>query len=182
MSETDHFAPIVAELAANQEITEILYRYARGWDRYGADAIASCFHPDSTHAHGGFEGLSADFIAFGLELPAPTLSMSHPITNVLVELAGDLADSECSLLAHHRHRKVTGGGEEDMFIEGRYLDRFERRDGRSRTVEPADETLAGSASDQLGRRKPDDPLYALLAGRAPARAWRTEPTTERNLE
>ena len=163
------------ELAARQAITEILYLYARGWDRYDEAALRACFHDDSTHAHGAFKGLSQDFVTRGLESTAAVKSMTHLITNPMIVLKGDHAVSECSYLAHHRRDAADGSGEEDMFVKGRYLDEFEKRDGVwkishriglidfERVVPPADKTLKNATPDQLGHRKPDDPLYAMLA-------------------
>jgi len=162
------------ELCDKQAITEVLYRYARGWDRYDEEALRACFFDDSVHAHGGFKGLSQDFVTNGLRSTKAVKSMTHMITNPMIELRGDKALSECSFFAHHRRDAADGSGEEDMFLKGRYLDIFERRDGiwkiASRTglhdfervVPPADQTLAGAAADTLGHKKPADPFYDML--------------------
>ncbi len=164
------------DLVDKQAITEVLYLYARGWDRMDEEVLRTCFHPDSTHSHGGFEGLSSDFIAFGLDACRTVRSMSHLITNPLIVVKGDRAISECSFLAHHRRPRTDGGeGEEDFFLKGRYLDRFERRDGVwkiarregyhdfERVELPADRTLGAAPAGQLGHYKPDDALYPMLA-------------------
>lgn len=169
-------ATILAGLAAKQAITEVLYLYARGWDRMDEEALRACFHPDSTHSHAGFEGLSHDFIDFGLKACRSVSGMSHLITNPMIVVTGDQAISECSFLAHHRRPRADGGvGEEDMFLKGRYLDRFEQRAGLWRIARreafhdferiepPADQTLAAMPPEQKGRFKPDDALYRMLA-------------------
>jgi hypothetical protein len=165
----------LAALVAKQEITEVLYRYCRGMDRADEAAARSCFHPGSVHSHGAFQGLSADFIDMAMTIVRPLKACTHMVTNMMIELAGDRAVSECHFLAHHRRHKADGSGEEDMFLKGRYLDRFERRDGAwkivgrtglhdfERVLEPADRTLASAPAEQLGRPWPDDPIYALLA-------------------
>jgi len=164
----------LAELLAKQQITEVLYLYARGWDRLDSDALYACFHPDSTHQHGGFEGTSHDFIKMGIEMVAPVTSMTHMIANPLIILKKDKAISECHFLAHHRRPKASGGGEEDMFLKGRYIDKFEKRDGVwriahrtavhdfERIVDPADQNIAGAPDEQLSHRKPKDVLYQLI--------------------
>jgi hypothetical protein len=162
-----------------QAITEVLYSYARGWDRFDEEALRSCFHEDAENVHGSRRRLAQDFITNGLRALNEVKSMTHMITNPMIEISGDRAVSECSFLAHHR-RAVVGNGvgngsaEEDMFIKGRYLDVFERRDGVwkiavrrrlhdfERVVPPADTTLADASVDQLSDRKPADPLYGLL--------------------
>ena len=167
-------AAALAALLAKQEITEVLFRYCRGCDRADEEALRSCFHPDSVHFHGGFEGRSADFIDFAMTIVRPLKSSTHMVTNVMIEVNGDRAVSECHFLAHHRRARSDGPGEEDMFLKGRYLDRFERRAGAWRIISrtglhdferilaPADRTLANAPAHQLGRKKPDDPLYAML--------------------
>jgi hypothetical protein len=161
-------------LLAKQEITEVLHRYARGCDRLDEDALRSCFHPGSVHFHGGFEGLSADFIDLAMEIVRPLKSSTHMISNVMIELADERAVSECHFLAHHRRLKSDGAREEDYFLKGRYLDRFEKHDGVwkivsrtglhdfERVMEPADQTLAHAPAEQLGRKNPDDPIYGML--------------------
>lgn len=168
-------ATALAVLLAKQEITEVLFRYCRGCDRADEDALRSCFHPDSLHFHGGFEGRSADFIDFAMQVVRPLKSSTHMVTNVMIEVTDSHAVSECHFLAHHRRVKEGGPGEEDMFLKGRYLDRFERRDGAwgivsrtglhdfERVLDPADRSLAHAPASELGRKKPEDPLYALLA-------------------
>ena len=160
---------------AHQQITKVLHLYARGWDRRDEAALKSCFHPDSTHQHGGFDGLSLDFVAGGLKATENVRAMSHLITNITIDIAGDKAVSESYFLAHHRRPQADGNGEEDMFIKGRYLDRFEKRDGLwkiahrrglsdfTRVFAPANTALDGAPAEQLSALKPEDPLYKMLA-------------------
>lgn len=162
-------------IESRQQIGDVLNRYARGWDRLDEDALRSCFFADAQHQHGGFKGLSQDFITKALPSVAKVKGTSHRITNITIELAGDKAVSECYFASHHRRMNKAGTDEEDWFLSGRYLDRFERRDGvwkiaarrglnEAERLEPrADVTLATAPADALGKRKPDDPLYALLA-------------------
>lgn len=121
--------PRVDALASRAEIEEVLYRYARGNDRNDIAMIRSCFWPDSQHKHGKFEGSSQDFIGFAAKILATLKHCAHFITNASIEVAGDRAFSECYYLAHHRRNVADGSGEEDAFMEGRYLDLFERRGG-----------------------------------------------------
>ncbi|MFO1427764.1 MAG: nuclear transport factor 2 family protein [Steroidobacteraceae bacterium] len=163
------------DLEARAQITQVLHRYARGNDRVDEDALRSCFWPESTHQHGAFKGKSQDFVGFAFKVVSNLKNCSHIITNVSIDVAGGHAVSECYFLAHHRRGKAGGTGEEDYFLKGRYLDRFERRDGVwkiihrrgvhdfSRLFDPADTSLDAKPAEQLSARKPDDPLYAMLA-------------------
>ena len=153
----------------------MLYRYARGWDRLDEAALRSCFFLDSTHQHGTFTGLSQDFITKAFPMVAKVKGTSHHMTNAMIDLVGDRAVAESYFAAHHRRMNKAGTDEEDYFLFGRYVDRFECRDGvwkiaRRRglndmeRIEPrADQTFASAPADSFSRRKPDDPLYAALA-------------------
>ena len=124
-------------LCDKQAITEVIYRYARALDRCDLELLQSCFHPDSMHDHGDFEGLSARFCPWAIELLLRLTATQHLIGNILIELHGDIAFSEAYWTAYHRipanavgSGVVAGRGEEtDLFIGGRYIDRFERRTG-----------------------------------------------------
>ena len=162
-------------IEAREQITQVLYRYCRGWDRRDEDIIRSCFWPEARHQHGAFDGLSMDFVAFGLTLTAKVKGVRHAISNVMIELSGDRAISECYFTAIHRRPTPDGASEEDRFLEGRYIDRLERRDGEWRIihrvglndfeqVQPrSDVGLASLPPEARSRRKPDDRLYAMLA-------------------
>jgi len=163
------------EIEARQHITDVLYRYARGWDLLDEEMIRSCFFADAKHQHSSFKGLSHDFITYALPMVAKVHSTSHAISNVTIEIRGDAAVSDCYFLAHHRRQNAEGSDEEDYFLGGRYLDRFEKRDGvwkiarrrglnsLERVVPRADRTFASAVPESFTGRKPDDPLYALLA-------------------
>jgi hypothetical protein len=163
------------EMESHRQIIDVLYLYARGWDRLDEAILRACFWPDSRHQHGGFKGLSQDFITRGLASMAKVKGSSHLITNPWVQVKGDKALSECYFLAHHRRTNRYGTDEEDYFIKGRYLDRFERRGGVwkiasrrglsdfERIEARADGPLATAPDDQLSHRGAADPLYAMIA-------------------
>lgn len=124
-------------LLDKQAITELLYRYARALDRCDLELLKACFHPDSTHDHGPFEGTSADFCTWAIELLHGLTATQHHLGNILIELQGDTARSETYWVAYHRIPAAAGGAgivagrgtETDLFIGGRYIDRLERRKG-----------------------------------------------------
>lgn len=161
---------------ARQQITDVLNRYARGWDRRDRDMIQSCFFPDSTHQHGGYEGLSHAFTDIALKATEQVKKMSHMITNVMIDIVGDKAVSECQFLAYHRRPVKESPGEDmDWFLKGRYIDKFENREGVwkiahrrglhdfSRSFIPADTSYDEKPADQMSQRGANDPLYAMLA-------------------
>jgi ketosteroid isomerase-like protein len=116
----------LADLLAKQEITEVLYRIARGTDRGDVELYASGFHEDGTDFHGLANGSVHNILA---NLAKSTLLYTqHSITNVLVDLDGDVARVESCFDSAHQSRDADGRLEDEA-IRGRYLDLFERRDG-----------------------------------------------------
>jgi hypothetical protein len=118
-------------LIDRMKIRDCLGRYTRGLDRHDAELIASAFWPGARISYRGrFEGTLADFAEWSNRSHAERWSQhSHNITNQNVLLDDDRggADVESYVLFFHRSLSETV----DVGI-GRYLDRFEQRDGEWR--------------------------------------------------
>lgn len=119
-------------LADKDEIRDVIMRYSRGVDRADEEIVRSCYHADSHDDHGHFKGTGHDFAAFIVEsLPSRTHHSTHATTNCLIEIDPDdpdVARAESTTLAYLRRTADDGAEWLDMFA-GRYVDRFERRDG-----------------------------------------------------
>ena len=117
----------VAELIDRQAILDCVHRYARGVDRHDRALILSAYHPDATHTRGSFTGSPEAFADWVHERQvAGSRSHHHLVTNHVVEFDGsDQAHGETYYLAVSRDRADT----HTTFSVGRYIDRFERRDG-----------------------------------------------------
>jgi len=109
------------------EITDILYRIARGLDRLDETLLRSVFHPDATldFGPGIFQGVSNDYVHWVLSVMNQVRTSHHMITNVQATLESDVALVESYCHAHFRMDKPTG--REDVFMGSRFLDRMERR-------------------------------------------------------
>lgn len=117
-------------LAADLEIRRVLARYCRAVDRGDIALLKSVYHPDATDDHGSFQGSGWDFAeALVPAMDASSLNSQHHVTNVLIELDGDAARVESYVLALHPVRDRETGSETHALAGGRYLDRFEKRDG-----------------------------------------------------
>ncbi len=115
-------------LLDKQEIHEVIMRYCRAIDRCDEELLRSVYHSDAWDDHGQFKGKASDFIPICLKaLRQDFLSTMHAICNELVEVDGDRAYSESYFIAYHRIMKE--GAEHELVLGGRYVDRFERRDG-----------------------------------------------------
>lgn len=168
-------ATLLEQLASRAEITEVVLRYCRGIDRCDEAMLRSCFHPDARHRHGSFEGTSADFCAHALAIVTQVEFTHHQLGPVSIELADDTAFTETYFTSLHRlgADPSPGGGQahEDRFSGGRYVDRFERRDGVWRIAErhgisewmryePAsDRGFYSGPAAHRGRRDHSDPVY-----------------------
>ena len=154
---------------ARLDIMELSARYMRGLDRLDRASIAQVFWPEAHLEYGIYDGGPEAFVDFALGALASHEANHHMLGQILVEFEGDGAFGEVYYQAYHRTRD-TAGDKRDLFISGRYVDRYEVRDGvwkiayRSELVDWVREEAAADAwfegSAMLpGRRKPDDPIY-----------------------
>ena len=118
------------ELVAKQQCTELVYHLARALDRCDEGMIRACYHPDATDDHGLLKGTIDEFIDGVIPMLHGMKRTQHNITNILIYLRGDEARGESYFIAQHTLTPETG--EVEMFAAGRYLDRFDRRDGEWR--------------------------------------------------
>lgn len=113
-------------MVARAEITECLYRYARGVDRHDREVLLSAYHPDATHVRGSFSGDPAAYAEWLFErLNRQATSHQHCVLNTLVDFDDDAsAHAETYFLIV----TLTKRGMVEHSV-GRYIDRFECRDG-----------------------------------------------------
>lgn len=112
------------EVADRDEIRQTLMRYCRGVDRADEDLINSAFHPGAIDDHG--TPRPATELARGVAT-GPQRQLMHFTGNVLIELDGDTAFAESYFISFSPHDE--DGLTSTRTRAGRYLDRFERRDG-----------------------------------------------------
>jgi ketosteroid isomerase-like protein len=115
----------LAALLDKQDITEALTRFSRGMDRLDRDLFLSAFHDDAEMAAGPFVGTvqeCADW-SFPMHVEGQILT-HHALLNITIDLDGDTAHTETYYLfvARNKDESLVQAG-------GRYIDRFERRDG-----------------------------------------------------
>jgi hypothetical protein len=123
----------LAALLDKQEITELLTRYLRSVDRGDVATLRSCYLPGATEDHGGLFAGPAEAYVDGIErdLTHPRSRTSHNMTNLLIEVNGDVATAESYCITFAR---IKANGEYfHSFVGARMIDRLERRDGDPRT-------------------------------------------------
>lgn len=164
------------QLLDREAIRDCLYRYSRGIDRCDEEALRSAYWPDATDRHGAYQGSAEGFIGFALETLPKSGRMVHNIANIIIELHGVTAAVETYYISFREEPAPEGGVHETLRC-GRYVDRFEKRGDEwkiaARTVtydwtrsSPLPGALAPEAfgvRQPTGGRKPEDPIYELLA-------------------
>lgn len=171
----------LSSLVAEHACRRLCHLYCRALDRADEALLRSLFHPDATHRHADFEGTSAMFCDYALTVVRGFAATHHLVGNVTIDVDGDIARGETYFLAYHRAPVGSVGPfpahdperDEDVLVGGRYLDRFERRDGVWRIAHrhgvhdwerwgaADDRMLVGLRPGGRGSRNADDPLYRL---------------------
>lgn len=117
----------VRDLRDRQEIFECLMRYCRGIDRLDREELLSAYHPDALDDHGSFVGPVEGFWEHVFQLHSTQQHRTqHHITNHVCEIDGDTAHTE----SYYIFRSLNKEPPLYTTASGRYLDRFERRNGR----------------------------------------------------
>lgn len=125
----------VDDLLAREEIADVVKALARGTDRLDRELMASCYHPDGTDDHNVFRGTGTEFAQWVVDtLPhfQATMHFIGPprIRNAPSKDGRDRAKVDTYCVAHHVSQPDDEGLQTDMVLGLRYVDRFERREGR----------------------------------------------------
>lgn len=165
-----HDAQEVQELLAKQAIHEVVLRYCRGVDRVDSALIAAAFHPDATCEFGALL-LAGETIGDTIAKAAASNDLTtHMVGNALYELHGRVAHGETYYLSSG----VADGpdGKQLRMRAGRYIDRFESRDGVWKIAERVVvqdwcqftdlPDLPEGVSFRQGLQGLADPLYTLI--------------------
>ncbi len=150
-------------------IRQVAIRYARGVDRLDANEMKSAYWEDATDDHGAFVGNAHDFVDFCMVAHERYRSTGHCIFNHQIELDdGAQARGElyCVTWLFHRDEDIL-----DTWY-GRYLDRYQKRDGDwriservcvhegtdSRTVTPMEIDADSFRPGSFDRHQPGRPI------------------------
>lgn len=150
-------------------IEQVLYRYARAVDRLDYDGIRDCYFPDAIDNHGSYHGPVSGLVEDIRRRHATIDSSQHFISNVLIDFTGDdTAEVESYCLCYLRQAPEDGASDQELAsIRCRYVDRFERREGRWRIADRVvvfDEVRVERITDSLNpawvrsRRDGTDPV------------------------
>jgi SnoaL-like domain len=152
-----------------EAITDQIYRYCRAMDRIDAALGYSIWHPDGTADYGAnvFQGSGRDFVDHVCAQHLGTLTHSHQVTNIIIELNGDHAGSESYCTANLRIMR--GDVLAQISVWNRYIDTWSKRGGRWAidhriAIIDFDEMRPVAAMSQTSRGSRDrkDPSYQVL--------------------
>jgi hypothetical protein len=164
--------PEIQQLLDKQAIREAMVRYCRGVDRCDAALISSAYHPDAIDHHSS-KTFTGETVGEGIAEWVRTSAKCsmHHVTNQVIEIDGDVAGSE----TYYAVWQIDAGegGERTLQALGRYIDRFERRNGEWKIADrlvitdmvrflPAGGEFPPDRASGLGRRDHTDPSYGLF--------------------
>ena len=156
----------VQELLDKQAIVEVIYRYARSMDRLDRELGYGVFWPDATadYHEQMYQGTGHGFVDMVMDAHLNYVAHSHQFTNILISVDGDTAQSET--YGDVTLRRIDDDGTPiDSRNLGRYVDRWERRDGEWRIIHRQylhDFDQSGPSRGDFvttGRRDRNDPSY-----------------------
>lgn len=172
-------------LIDKDQIRDAMLRYCRGIDRRQWDVARSVFFDDATDHHGDFKGGIDEFFTWIQPQHDQVAKSSHMLGNMLIEFASDgVAVVESYFVVNlelgpeasgHRKQFVADAAKEapgrvKLDVYGRYVDRFEKRDGDWRVARRQvvfdsqhSQPLIGNVDDNshwvLGRRDAEDAIF-----------------------
>ncbi|WP_372782699.1 nuclear transport factor 2 family protein [Litorivivens sp.] len=156
-------------LVDKQDITELIYRYCRSVDRLDEALGYSIWHDDGIADYGDFyRGPGRGVIDLICDNHRHTLHHSHQLANILINVDGEQAGSEAYVTANLRVKQ--GETTQQITVWTRYIDRWEKRDGRwglvkrkaLRDFDEVREVTPMSQPQSEGSRDRLDPSYSAL--------------------
>jgi len=170
-------AQTLQNLLDREAIRDCLHRYCRGIDRVDEACLRSVYWPDATDRHGPYQGTASGFIEWALDKLKDAPRGVHLLSNILIDLRGEVAGVESYFQALQGDRDAQGQPRESLLV-GRYVDRFEKRGGEWRIAQRTvvydwirQQPMSGESDEARfgvrqpnGGRQPADALYAMLAG------------------
>ncbi len=129
----------IAKLIAEKDIQDCLKRYARGVDRKDWKLVRGCFYPNAIDHHGDFHGTVEEFIEWVTKRHKHVPFSMHYLLNCLVDFKSDataLVETYFWAIQRREPEEATVASKgTDHEVFGRYVDRFERRNGEWRIAD-----------------------------------------------
>ena len=136
----------VRHLRDRSDILDCIARHARGHDRHDEDLLTGAYHADGVDEHGFTVNEGPAYAAWAnAQHAASSTSHLHNITTHLCEIDGDVASCESYVMVVLLSPDATS----TTIMNGRYVDRLEKRDGVWRITvrrSTVDAVITGDAS------------------------------------
>ena len=128
MTDLNQLAKDVQYLMDRQAIEDVIHTHARGHDRFDVDLLTDAYHPDGIDEHGAASiNKGPEYAEWANAIHAGGSQLHlHNITTHTCQIEGDTAHSESYVLVG----LLNPDGKTVRFINGRYVDRLEKRDGQ----------------------------------------------------
>ena len=121
-------SPDLQEMLDEYALRKLVHRYCRAVDRGDLETLRGLYHDDADDSHGSFSSGSVETFLRTLAETRPYIrSMQHHITTTNFAISGDIAEGEIYSIATHPF--AAGDSETEVVLGGRYLDKYEKRDG-----------------------------------------------------
>lgn len=181
----DQYAP--DRIADRLEIQDVMFKWCRAIDRLDADGMTACFTPDAIDLHGPYNGPIPGLIDWVMTRHQTIPFSSHQVSNMLIEFASPsvaLAETYVRTLQRYPAESmaamaqmmssgpvVKDGEGMDLMTSSRYIDRFEKHEGRwkiahrrlaqdwKQSFSVTQSTPANNPDWLTGRRDQDDAVY-----------------------
>lgn len=118
----------VRYLRDRQEILDCINNHARGHDRHDVEIITAAYHADGVDEHGPHVNPAAKYAEWANAVHARSLVNMHNITTHTCEIEGDTAYAESYCIV----ALLVEQSQTATLLNGRYVDKLEKRDGRWR--------------------------------------------------
>lgn len=121
----------VQYLLDRKAIEDLIHSHARGHDRFDVELLNAAYHRDGVDEHGVAVNAGPDYGAWANAIHAAGSQLClHNITTHNCEIDGDTAHAESYVLVG----LLNPDGKAARLINGRYVDRLEKRDGQWKIV------------------------------------------------
>lgn len=136
----------VQHLKDRSDILDCIAGHARGHDRHDEALMANAYHDDGVDEHGFAINVGPAYAAWAnVQHAASSASHLHNITTHLCDIDGDVASCETYVMVV----LVSPDTTTTTIMNGRYIDRLEKRDGSWRIAlrrSTVDAVVTGDAS------------------------------------
>ena len=128
------------------EIQDCIARHARGHDRHDVELLTGTYHDDGVDEHGHTVNRGPDYAAWANQTHAMSSAAHlHNVTTQRCEIDGDIAHCESYVMV----ALLSPDEKTTSIMNGRYIDRLERREGTWRIAvrrATVDVVVVGDAS------------------------------------